>query len=232
MERLDATALPNLAAATQRDQVVTMSRVVAQYIYRDGQGRPRFRKVRLEPKDFRLGSYLGLKDGRDRWAHRIVDGDVHFYLTALYGLPEVNLALKTGQDIWWTEGEKDCEAVRSLGLTATTTALSAEGTLLDHAMRLARFGQRSRVHVVADVDLAGAHSALERLTMLGHVDVRSRVIAPPVGFNDAHDAIEAGLSLCDFRPVPRRSLERADRTYWATRRRPYTDRATRRTGSG
>lgn len=210
-----------------------MSRVVAEYIYTDAKNRPRLRKVRYEPRDFRTHSCLGVVDGKPTWGRRVLPSDETSYLTTMYLLPDLLAALKAGEPVVWCEGEKDTHAaIDAWGITSTTTALSASGTLVNHAEWFGRYGSRSRVYVIADNDPAGAFSAWERLTMLRYLDPAPEVdvLAPPWDerrLNDTHDAVEAGLSLCDMRRVRLSPLRAAAERYRGSRaaRSGYTKRA-------
>jgi putative DNA primase/helicase len=89
-------------------------RIVAEYNYRDARGEVLFRVVRYAPKDFkqrRPNSNGGWIWGR---------GD----LPALpYRLPEL---LNSTEEIYICEGEKDCDNLAKLGLTATTNPGGAD----------------------------------------------------------------------------------------------------------
>jgi len=72
---------------------------VAEYIYRDEAGGELYKVLRFKPKSFRTDRKM---DGVRR---------------VLYHLPEIIKA----SEVWLLEGEKDCDNVRNLGLTATTS---------------------------------------------------------------------------------------------------------------
>lgn len=76
-------------------------REVARYHYEDRDGKPLYDVIRFEPKDFR--------------ASRTVPEDER----VIYHLPEVVAAVARKDTIYVCEGEKDADALRSLGLTAT-----------------------------------------------------------------------------------------------------------------
>lgn len=86
--------------------------IAAVYEYTDADGEILYENVRYEPKDFRQrrpdgdGGYIYNLDGIDR---------------VPYLLPELLDEIKNGaEDIWFTEGEKDADNLRLLGLTATS----------------------------------------------------------------------------------------------------------------
>jgi hypothetical protein len=90
-------------------------RIVATYDYRDETGLLRFQSVRYEPKDFRQRR----PDGNGGWTWNI-----RGVQRVLYRLPEL-LQAPLEQPVFVVEGEKDVEALRRLGLTATTNAMGA-----------------------------------------------------------------------------------------------------------
>lgn len=200
-------------------------RIEAIYDYPNAKGEPRIRKVRREGKQFRMQSahwsepaqryfwVSGIRDYRAEWSYR-----------ALYRLPEVVAALKTDEPVYATEGEKDADALCSLGVVATSHWQGADEFCFDQARWFSRYGSRSPVFVMCDNDLAGAWSGWLRYTTLIAAEVsRSRlgVVAPPRRLKDAHDALDAGLSLGDFRRVRLARLEKAAKTYAASRRQRY-----------
>jgi hypothetical protein len=87
------------------------SPISATYDYVDEDGALLFQVVRYDPKDFRQRR----PDGRDGWLWNL-DGTRR----VLYHLPDLIRAKE--KTIHVTEGEKDCDNLRALGLTATTNA--------------------------------------------------------------------------------------------------------------
>lgn len=87
-------------------------KVVARYIYTDESGQPLFRVNRTDPKGFfqqrfENGNWIGgLKETR----------------RVIYNLPDV---LASNQTIFFVEGEKDAERLRTLSLVATTSPMGA-----------------------------------------------------------------------------------------------------------
>jgi hypothetical protein len=82
-------------------------RLVSEYEYVDRDGRPVFYVERYDPKDFRQRKADGTRSGVSS-------------VWCLYRLPEVVAAVQAKQTIFITEGEKDADALRSLGVVATT----------------------------------------------------------------------------------------------------------------
>ena len=92
--------------------VRTMSKFVEAYSYTDETGNPLFEVVRYDPKDFKQrragstpGSWIWNLDGVRR---------------VLYRLPDLIAAVRDRRTVAICEGEKDANAVRSLGFVATT----------------------------------------------------------------------------------------------------------------
>ncbi|HWQ32559.1 MAG TPA: hypothetical protein VNQ79_06730 [Blastocatellia bacterium] len=84
-------------------------RITATYDYRDESGALLYQVCRFEPKDFRQRR----PDGSGGWIWKLED-----VRRVLYRLPEL-LASDRGEIVFIVEGEKDVEALRALGLTAT-----------------------------------------------------------------------------------------------------------------
>ena len=79
----------------------TPATVVARYVYTDEQGKPLYRKLRLEPKSFRQER----ADGTAGWVggRECMEG----VRRVLFALPKVLAGVKEGKTIVWVEGEKD-----------------------------------------------------------------------------------------------------------------------------
>ena len=117
------------------------NRVVARYVYQDANGAPVFQVRRYEPKDFRQfhRNGTGWKAGRNGTPD------------LLYHLPEVIGAVERSDPIVITEGEKDTDAVRGLGFTATTNPGGA-GKWRDE---LSAYLRGANVLIIYDNDPAG-----------------------------------------------------------------------------
>jgi hypothetical protein len=134
------------------------SRIVACYDYCDEDGRLLFQTVRYEPKDFKQRR----PDGKGGWIWNL-DG----VRLVPYRLPEL---LAASQDTWifYPEGEGDAEALRSLGLAATTNPLGA-GKMRDEYA--ACFAGR-KVAIPEDNDAAGIDDAMIKArALLGNATV-------------------------------------------------------------
>src|SRR5882672_7763875 len=92
------------------------SRIVKTYDYRDERGELLFQAVRYEPKEFRQRR----PDGNGGWIDNLQG-----VRRVLYRLPElIHSDLK--QFVYVCEGEKDCDNLAAIGLTATTSPMGAE----------------------------------------------------------------------------------------------------------
>lgn len=88
-------------------------RMVKTYDYTDEQGKLLYQVCRMEPKSFRQRR----PDGNGGWKW-----DLNGTRRVLYRLPEVLRA----QEVFLVEGEKDTDALKDLGLTATTCPMGAK----------------------------------------------------------------------------------------------------------
>jgi hypothetical protein len=87
-------------------------RIVQTYDYKDESGKLLFQTVRYEPKDFMQRR----PDGKGGWMYKLSDTRL-----VPYNLPEV----LTARSVIIVEGEKDVEALRPWGLTATCNPMGA-----------------------------------------------------------------------------------------------------------
>lgn len=151
---------------------------VAVYSYTDEDGRVLFEQVRYEPKDFRIrvpradGTYAYRLNGTRRVPYR---------------LPDVLQAIRKEQPILVTEGEKDAEAVRKMGLVATTNPFGA-GKWTDEISEYLRGA--AAVAVIADADKKGrehAQAVAESVSRFAPV----KVVELP-GAKDAYEWVSRG----------------------------------------
>lgn len=88
--------------------------IVAVFPYEDETGEELFQVVKFDPKDFRQRRRDKSKPGGWIWSIKGVR-------QVPYRLPELIEALSLGRTIYYVEGEKDVERLRSLGFAATTS---------------------------------------------------------------------------------------------------------------
>ena len=92
-------------------------KIVATYDYTDEAGTLLYQVVRYQPKAFRQRR----PNGNGGWIW-----DLKGMRRVIYRLPEVMQAVKDGQTIYISEGEKDVDTLRALGLVATCNPMGAE----------------------------------------------------------------------------------------------------------
>jgi hypothetical protein len=119
----------------------------------------------------------------------------------LYRLPEVLAAVASGATIYVTEGEKDADALRALGLCATTNPFGAGKWLPEHTAALAG---AACVVIIADRDKPGYSHAAMVAGELGSCAPAVEVVevAEAAHGKDASDHLAAGgtaetLTPCD-----------------------------------
>ncbi len=93
-----------------------VGREAVAYDYTDGEGALLYQAVRFEPKGFRQRR----PDGASGWVWGLGDTP-----RVLYRLPEVLAAVEKGRPVYVVEGEKDADALATLGLCATCNPMGA-----------------------------------------------------------------------------------------------------------
>jgi putative DNA primase/helicase len=166
--------------------------VVAEYPYRDETGRVLYVKERRWPKDFRQ---YRIENGQKLYSL----GDVR---RVLYRLPELLASAEVDAAVYVCEGEKDADRVRSLGATATTWGDGAwqEDNKPKWRREYTETLRGRDVVIVADDDAPGRHTAVTIARLLDGTARSVQVVLPAVG-KDAHDHLEAGKTLGEFRPL-------------------------------
>jgi RecA-family ATPase len=166
-------------APTQRPKIER------RYAYVDQDGVLLFEVVRVKPKGFRQRRPNG--DGGWIWNLKTVKE------RPLYGLPEVNEAVASGQTVYVVEGEKDVEAVEQAGGVATCNPGGAGKWRDEHTETL----RDADVIVVADQDDPGREHAHHIAASLRGIAASVWVVAPASGA-DAADHLDAGFGLDEF----------------------------------
>jgi hypothetical protein len=132
-------------------------RLVAEYPYRDEEGRHLFTVCRFEPKDFRQRAASGAWTTRD--VRRV-----------LYRLPETLAAIRDGRTVYVVEGEKSADRLAAGGLAATCSPGGAGKWRDEYGAALE--GAR-RVVIVPDNDGPGRrHAATVTASLAARADVR------------------------------------------------------------
>lgn len=149
-----------------------LGRVVAYYVYRSATGEELCRKVRYDPKDFRIE-----RKKAGNWIPGLADVQ-----RVLYNLPEI-LSAKPEDCIFICEGEKDCDNVGKLGWIATTN-IDGAGKWMDGYNEAL---SRRDVVICPDNDKAGREHLQKVLDSLDGKCKRLRVIAVPEPDKDISD---------------------------------------------
>lgn len=165
-----------------------------EYIYRDAEGRPYLRVTRTPEKKFWQNKW----DGQG-WAKGAPRPKIP------YRLPEL-LAAESSAPVFICEGEKNTDAVRSIGLVATTNSEGAGKWSADLNQHLA-----GRIcYVMEDNDEPGAAHVRKVAEHLGSVAAEVRIVKLPglAPKGDVGDWVAAGgeattlLEMCQSAPGP------------------------------
>lgn len=108
-----------------------------------------------------------------------------------YGSPKpYRLQHEAGNHVIWTEGEKDCEILRSMGIPAVsnTSGCNSAATV---AGKIPEEALPSEVTILFDRDKAGRDSALKLADVLFGRGVKTHIASWP-------DGPEDGLDVCDY----------------------------------
>lgn len=157
------------------------SRIVAEYDYTDEHGELLYQAVRFDPKDFRPR----FPDGRGGWIKKKHPRQV------LYRLPEV----LESPIVFFPEGEKDCETLRSHGFAATTAAGGCKSPWLPMFTESLRDRE---VIIIPDNDGPGWKRATEIARALLGTAAKIRVIDLPRQHKDITEWFQAGHSDCEL----------------------------------
>ena len=185
----DVIGALGLAAADLFDEPRTGNgaafEVTATYTYTDETGTPLFYAERRAPKDFRQ--------------YRIVNGSKVWQLgdvrRVLYRLPAVVEAVKNGETVYVTEGEKDVHAIEAAGGVATCNPMGAGKWRPEYSDALTG----ATVVIVADRDDPGREHARQVLGALTGKAAAVTVVEAAEG-KDAADHLAARRGLGDFLP--------------------------------
>lgn len=164
-------------------------RLVARYTYRDENGAPVRQTLRYE------GWSVG-DDGEATWSKRVSQGgwdpESRWWVGTTeglpeipYNLPEVIAAARRGETIFIVEGEKCAEALRALGLCATTLPGGANHDFDEDMARW--FRGAAAIVVITDSDEPGRAAAARWSRFFSEREFRTEVIdLDPLG-DDGYD---------------------------------------------
>lgn len=166
------------------------------YEYCDADGVLRFQVVRARDKDgktFRQRRPDASSPHGWRWSL----SDLQSEDRALpYRLPEVVDAIKAGRPVWIAEGEKDVEALRRSGVTATCNAGGAGKWTAAHSTHF----NNAHVVITRDQDAMGRRHQAEVAESLKGIAANVALVEPAAG-KDAADHLGSGLELNDFSSI-------------------------------
>jgi putative DNA primase/helicase len=162
----------------------SLGKIVAPYDYVDEAGDLLYQVVRFAPKDFRQRR----PDGGGGWTWGL--GNVR---RVPYHLPQVLRTVEAGETVYVTEGEKDADALRAAGVTATTNPGGAGKWRAEYSEAL----RGARVIIVADKDESGRVHAASVAASVAPLAVSVRIVEAAEG-KDAFDHLAAGKTLEEF----------------------------------
>jgi putative DNA primase/helicase len=166
-------------AETPKGNRPARARIAATYDYPDEAGQLLFQTARMDPKDFRQRR----PDGKCGWIWNLKGVRL-----VLYRLPE--LVKRATETVFICEGEKDVEALESLGLLATCNPMGAGKWRPEYSEAI-----RGRsVVILPDNDPPGRKHAAAVAADLLRVGCEVRIVGVPKG-KDVSDWLGAGGTL-------------------------------------
>lgn len=171
---------------TSADDWTPAGPAVAVYDYRDESGSLLFQVLRTAKKDFR--QRVPDPSAKSGWTWKL--GDTR---RVLYRLPRVLDAVRTGREVWITEGEKDVHTLESHGIVATCNPGGAGKWRPEYS----EFLREAVVTIVADRDTPGqAHARQVRDALVGTASF-VRIVEATAG-KDITDHVNAGQPITDL----------------------------------
>ncbi len=159
--------------------------IVKVYDYPDASGKVIHQTVRYQPKRFSQRR----SDGNGGWIW-----DLKGIETVLYRLPQVLAAIKAGDVVFLTEGEKDADSLCGMGFTATTNPMGAGKWKVSYSESL-RDGD---VVIIPDNDAPGLKHAENVAASLKGIARRVRTLRVPEGSKDITEWLENGGNQITF----------------------------------
>ena len=168
-----------------------------EYVYRDEDGTPLFKKVRYYKNGKKQFFQTGMNGERDL-------SHLGTKAKTMYNAPEVLSAIAKGETIWLNEGEKACESFKRHGLTATCQPAGADEAADSKWLPMhTRFLSKAKdVVIVADRDRVGEVYARYVAEQLRNVGVEVRIVQSLVAKDkaDAYDHFLEGFAADQFVP--------------------------------
>jgi len=174
------------------------AKIIATYDYTDADGKLLYQVVRFEPKEFRQRQ----PDGNRAWLWNLKGVQ-----PVLYRLPEVLKAVREGRAVYVCEGEKDTDALREKGLTATTNSGGAEKWRPEYSETL----KGASVIILPDRDAPGQRHAEKVATSLHGKAKSIKIVELPDRdghqVKDVSDWLAAGGTVAEFEGLTARAPE-------------------------
>lgn len=192
------------ASPSPREQITVRrvrkapGRIVARYVYTDETGEPVIRKLRYEPKSFRLqrATRPAWWEGV-RWVTGLKSNTGELLVPLVpYRLPDVLAAATRGAPVYVVDGEKDADRLAAEGVAATCSPYG----MARWRPEFSEYLSGVEVVVIADRDEPGYRAATKLAEGLGVVAASVRIAEAQEG-KDAFDHLEAGYSLDEFSEV-------------------------------
>ena len=156
--------------------------IITTYPYKDAEGNILFEVVRYKPKSFKQRR----PDGRGGFIWNL-EG----VKPVLYHLPDILIAVRVGDTIYLTEGEKDADRLWSLGLTATTNPMGASKWKAQYTETLIG----AKVILLPHTDAEGRKHALKVIEALEGKAASLSVIDLPETTKDISEWLDQGNNL-------------------------------------
>ena len=161
------------------------STIEVTYQYYNESGQLLYEVLRYNPKSFKVRR-LG---GKGSWIWNL-----RGVRPVLYHLPDIIRAITNGDDIYVTEGEKDCDNLWAIGLVATTNPFGAGKWREEYSESLAG----GNVVVVPDKDDEGRRHAISVIDSLEAKVKSLQVLDIPSTAKDVTEWLQEGHSQEDF----------------------------------
>ena len=168
------------------------AKITDTYNYTDAEGKLLYQVVRYAPKDFRQRH----PDGNGGWVWNLKG-----VKPVIYRLPEVYKAKTEGRAVYVCEGEKDCDNLTKIGLTATTNSGGAEKWRTEYGETLAG----ASVVIIQDRDIPGRRHAAQVVSSLHGKAKSIKIVELPDRdshqVKDVSDWLGAGGTLSELKSL-------------------------------
>jgi hypothetical protein len=185
--------------------------IEATYPYLDEHGQLLFEVVRYKPKDFRARR----PDSNGGWIW-----NMQGVKQVIYHLPDIVRAIAKGDDIYVTEGERDCDSLWAIGLAATTNPFGAGKWRNEYSQSL----QGAKVVVIPDNDDEGRRHAISVIDSLEGKVKSLEVLEIPPAAKDVTEWLEQEHTHEDLLSLETKPPNVYKNTYFNNKREDFGDR--------